>query len=355
MMLKDLCFEIIQTCPNNCLFCSSCASIDKDKKIELDLFKKTIDHLIDLGGIEEISISGGEPFLHPDLFEMIKYCKEKGIRVVLFTSGIKRKKKIPTLEFKNMIAEIKEKYKRYLEQGMEEEEYQKYIKIEIDRLNYFNNQEYSEISKMEMEYLKYIGLDKIVFDFQATEEASYNYVMHTKNMLTNLIGSMVKATAAKLDTDVHFIPMKCNYKEFSELIDYLNIGEIKNLSILNFVPQGRGKDNVSDLTLSLAEMEEFKKIYEENYKKFRGKIRIGIPLIKNDAHLCTAGFDKLVIKYDGTVLPCPAFKEYDLDKLHELGIETPNIYTDLDKVLIKRGSRKNPLCKEVYAFDRSIK
>jgi hypothetical protein len=37
-MLKDLCFEIIQACPNNCLFCSSCASIDKDKKIELDLF-----------------------------------------------------------------------------------------------------------------------------------------------------------------------------------------------------------------------------------------------------------------------------------------------------------------------------
>ena len=85
------------------------------------------------------------------------------------------------------------------------------------------------------------------------------------------------------------------------------------------------------------------------------RIRIGIPLIKNDAHLCTAGLDKLVIKYDGTVLPCPAFKEYDLDKLHELGIETPNIYTDLDKVLVKQGSRNNPLCKEVYAFDKSIK
>ena len=102
-------------------------------------------------------------------------------------------------------------------------------------------------------------------------------------------------------------------------------------------------------------MEEFKQIYEANYKNFKGNIRIGIPLIKNDVHLCTAGFDKLVIKYDGAVLPCPAFKEYDLDKLHELGIETPNIHTDLAKVLIKKGSREHPLCKEVYAFDKNIK
>lgn len=179
-MLKDLCFEIIQTCPNNCLFCSSCASADKDKKIELDLFKRTIDHLITLGGIEEISISGGEPFMHPDLFEMIKYCKEKEIRVVLFTSGIKKNQKTPTLELENMVNEIKEKYNKYLEQGMSEKEYQRHIKNELNQLNYYANQEYSAISRKEMEYLKYIGLDKIVFDFQATEEDSYNYVMDTK-------------------------------------------------------------------------------------------------------------------------------------------------------------------------------
>ncbi len=30
-MIKDLCFEIIETCPNNCLFCSSCSLITKTK------------------------------------------------------------------------------------------------------------------------------------------------------------------------------------------------------------------------------------------------------------------------------------------------------------------------------------
>ena len=68
-MIKDLCFEIIETCPNNCLFCSSCSSIDKRKIIDFELFKRTIDHLLTKGGIEEISLSGGEPLLHPNIFE----------------------------------------------------------------------------------------------------------------------------------------------------------------------------------------------------------------------------------------------------------------------------------------------
>ena len=75
-MLKDLCFEIIQTCPNKCKFCSSNSSKDKTTIITLEDFKKTVMYFITHGGIGEISISGGEPFLHPDLFEMIKFCKD---------------------------------------------------------------------------------------------------------------------------------------------------------------------------------------------------------------------------------------------------------------------------------------
>lgn len=52
-MLKDLCFEIIQTYPNNCLFCSSCAGMDKNKMIDFDVFKKTIDHFINIGVLKK--------------------------------------------------------------------------------------------------------------------------------------------------------------------------------------------------------------------------------------------------------------------------------------------------------------
>ena len=88
-MVKDLCFEIIESCPNECKFCSSNSCIDKKQTILLDDFKRVIDYFISEGGIEELSLSGGEPFLHPDILEMVKYAKSCGIKTVIFTSGIK--------------------------------------------------------------------------------------------------------------------------------------------------------------------------------------------------------------------------------------------------------------------------
>ena len=88
-MVKDLCFEIIERCPNECKFCSSNSCISKDKIIKFDDFKRVIDYFMSEGGIEELSLSGGEPFLHPDLFKMVEYSKSLGIRTVIFTSGVK--------------------------------------------------------------------------------------------------------------------------------------------------------------------------------------------------------------------------------------------------------------------------
>ena len=89
-MVKDLCFEIIESCPNECKFCSSNSCIDKKQIISFDDFKRVIDYFISEGGIEELSLSGGEPFLHPDLLSMVEYAKSFGIRTVIFTGGIKK-------------------------------------------------------------------------------------------------------------------------------------------------------------------------------------------------------------------------------------------------------------------------
>ena len=78
-MLKDLCFEVIQTYPNKC---SSNSSQHKQTIITLEQFKKVVMHFIKQGGIEELSISGREPSLHPDLFEMVKFSKENRIKTL---------------------------------------------------------------------------------------------------------------------------------------------------------------------------------------------------------------------------------------------------------------------------------
>ena len=89
MKIKDLCFEIIQKCPNNCLFCSSESNFDKCNIVDFETFKKTIKHFISLGGIEEISFSGGEPMLHPNIYDMVEFCSNLGIKTTDTTIRIK--------------------------------------------------------------------------------------------------------------------------------------------------------------------------------------------------------------------------------------------------------------------------
>ena len=307
---------------------------------------------MNLGGIEEISFSGGEPFLHPDLFEMIRYCKDLGIRVVLFTSGVKRNKQLPEEEIELLRNKTFEYYSKI--KDLPEYLIHKYTNKQMSIYEHYNNQIFSAISREEMEILMQLDLDKIVFDFQGSERETYDFLMGSNHFLL-VEQSIIRATTVGLNTDVHFVPMKVNYRELPSLIEILNIAEIKNLSLLNFVPQGRGEINKNLLMMNEDEIKEFASIYEKCKDSFSGDIRVGIPLMSEDKHKCTAGFDKLVIKYDGTVLPCPAFKEYDTSLLNKMGIKTPNVHTELESVTIHNGTRAYPLCKKLYDFKGTIK
>ena len=346
-MVKDLCFEIIESCPNECKFCSSNSCIDKKQIISFNDFKRVIDYFISEGGIEELSLSGGEPFLHPDLLKMIDYVKKYGIRTVIFTSGIKRP--IPLDE------EVKSKYINEMDRKLEE--------IEInepwnDRLKnnirtYYNRiinpPIFSPITKEELRLLKEIGLDKIVFDYQAYEHEIDEYLMgRNREKHLCLLDSMLNASSSGIETDVHFIPMKPNYREIPDILEMLEIAGINNISILNFVPQGRGLKNVNDLMLTEEELNDFMKLLDSSRYLYSGNIRIGIPLLGDTVHKCNAGLEKLDIKFDGTVLPCPAFKELDIETMKRYGIKHYSIYENLEEVKTPGGKRVEPLCKKIY-------
>ena len=346
-MVKDLCFEIIEACPNNCKFCSSNSCIDKKQIISLDDFKRVIDYFIREGGIKELSLSGGEPFLHPDIYKMIEYAKTFNIKTVIFTSGIKRTIPLTTdeIEFYQ-----REKNNRLLEIEKKEpwnEKLKNNIKNHYEKI--INPPFFSPITKQELNQLKSIGLDKIVFDTQAYEHETDEYLMgRTRQKHLCLLDSLLNASSVGLETDVHFIPMKPNYKEISDILEMLEIAKIKNISILNFVPQGRGLKNETNLMLSDDELLEFMRLLEEGRNLYSGHIRIGIPLMNNNTHKCNAGLEKLDIKFDGTILPCPAFKELDIETMKKHGIKHYSIYENLEEVKTPGGKRVEPLCKKIY-------
>jgi len=299
MKLNDLCFEIIKACHNQCLFCSSCSTPDATEIISLELFKKTINRFIELGGIEELSISGGEPLLHSDITHIISYAKSLGIKVILYTSGICK-----------MV-----------------------------------NNNYSGIPRYFINKLKAIGLDRIVFNLQTINEDNYNYLMGTKNFLPYVLQTIARVTVVGIPAEIHFIPLKTNNKDLKDILEIAELG-IERVRLLRFIPQGRGLLNAKNLMLTDEELATFiANIHNHNFKI---DIREGVHLLEDNIRKCTAGLGKFVIRYDGKLLPCSAFKDSDEETLRSCGFRDININNDeAYEIKFSNGTRIKPLCKQL--------
>lgn len=82
--IQTLFIELTTACNLKCLHCGY-----KDTKatfIETEYVKKVIDQCIPKG-LTMVMFTGGEPTLHPELMQMLKYCKERGIMTKLTTNG----------------------------------------------------------------------------------------------------------------------------------------------------------------------------------------------------------------------------------------------------------------------------
>ena len=82
---------ITNVCNLKCTFCARTVKVEngtfrKAKHMELDLFKKIVDDAVELGTYSINLNLLNEPLTNPNLIEMIKYAKEKGIVDIHFHS-----------------------------------------------------------------------------------------------------------------------------------------------------------------------------------------------------------------------------------------------------------------------------
>jgi len=96
---------VTKRCNSRCMFCN--ASNNKSRIPPLEEIKRIIDECRDFG-ICAMTITGGEPMLRPDIFEILKYIESRGIVYSMVTNGTLwdedkineiRKRKIYTLSF----------------------------------------------------------------------------------------------------------------------------------------------------------------------------------------------------------------------------------------------------------------
>ncbi len=77
--------QVTRNCNNDCVFCSN-PKFEKDHSIEY--IKKLIEEY-KKDGITELFITGGEPTIHPGIFDIIASVKNAGIIPRMITNGIK--------------------------------------------------------------------------------------------------------------------------------------------------------------------------------------------------------------------------------------------------------------------------
>ena len=262
--LKELTVEITRKCPMRCTICSSEGGECDPTELSFDELCKIVDDAIQLS-VKIISLSGGEPLESPYAIDFIRYVKKSGLKLYLYTCG--------NVQSENRISPIKEEI--------------------------FQN-------------LRELETDKIIFSIHGPNAEIHEKITMIKGSFDNLILSIQRAQIAGNTVELHFVPVLLNYRYIPQMIELAEKLGIHQVSILRFVPQGRGAKNRVELEITDEFIQNFKEILQLVCSTSSISIRLGAPFncfnINNQAK-CTAGIDKAIIRPDGFVFPCVSMKK----------------------------------------------
>ena len=189
--LYALFFEVTKQCNAHCDHCGSSCDIKTKEAIDIKWFKKALDEVASVYNPETVFvyITGGEPLMRKDLFDLTSYISSKGFQWGLVTNGMLLNK---------------EKIKKCKETGMST------MSISIDGM------------KETHENFRHVkgSFDKIVENIKLLHEESF--VEHLQ---------------------ITFTATKQNLYELPELYRFLSMLPINSLRISNIDLIGRAKEN----------------------------------------------------------------------------------------------------------------
>jgi radical SAM protein with 4Fe4S-binding SPASM domain len=248
--------EVTYNCHLSCVHCSSDAnpgnqlSMSKEKCIEI------IDGASSMG-VREITFSGGEPLAWDGIIDVVTHSKNKGLICNIYTTG------------------------------------------NCDNLDGL------------MKKLKAACVDKLIFSLYSDNEDEHNRITRRCNSYSNTIKAIKLAKSYNMRTELHFVALASNYKKLGCIVKLTQAYGVEQVSVLRFVPQGRGKLIKNYDTLSKEQNLELKNLITDLCDKGY-KIRTGSPfnvLLLNKDPKCMAAQDRLIVAPDLNIYPCDAFKQ----------------------------------------------
>lgn len=252
--------ELTNKCNLNCRHCFN-GEIRDEKILTIETWKRIIDQLVDMK-VFFVKITGGEPFLYPQLFELLHYLDSKQLNYIIYTNGLK---------IKNNIEKIKN--------------------------------------------LKHLLMLRV--SLEGTKE--YNDYIRGKGNFDKVISVLKILDLYGINYSINYTISKENYTVLPDLEKY--ISDICNLNTtihLGFIKYAGSSLNNEKLCFKDDEC------YREALSFIDGIIktsRIIEPLymlpeyyyaVYGDHFGCPAGQISMVIRYNGDVIPCGLMSEYEI-------------------------------------------
>ena len=302
-MLSEISIEILQRCPNRCIYCSSHSNPQATHIIPFEIIKNVIDDAKSLG-CKTVCLSGGEPFLHPQILNIISYIAKQQLICYVYTSGI-----------------------------------------------YMKNEVYSSLPNEYIEAIRGM-VDKVIFNVEADSSALYDQIMGTDvggfDMMKKSINDCV---SSGLVVETHVVPMQVNFKHLKSIFEMCYQLGVSKVSILRLVLQGRALENLSLVKLTGEDSREVTKLIKALKEAYKGKVRIGLPYSDSNCRIyCKAASDKINVRYDGNVYPCEVFKDDLLNA--KLGCKPDNVWKDRFYDIYQESSYLNVVRRRIEAFKK---
>ena len=255
--IQDITLELLQKCHQECRYCSSNSSQDQTTQLDFKVVKKTIDNFYALGG-KVVELSGGEPLSYDFINETIEYLASKDLEIHLFTCCY-----VPDKE----------------------------INWDIVR-----------------------KVDRVYVNLQAPNKEIHDYLTNNEGSFDRVINFIRKCKEYQLWVGTHIIPLPHNINEIDDYVKLAEYLEIDNVSLLRYVEQGRGTNQLELNDEEILQLHHIITKYQNRENKV--EFKIGCPLDfqfiykrRKEAKPCVSAKKRCVVRPNGNVIPCPAYKD----------------------------------------------
>lgn len=303
--ISSLQFELSSRCNERCIHCY----IPNEKKnhgfdMPTAKVKSILDEFAAMGGIH-VTLSGGEAFMHKDLLEIVKYCREKDLKISILSNLISLKDE-------------------------------------------------------DIPVLKEANLSLIQTSLYAVEPEIHDAITTVPGSCEKTKLAIEKLIAADIPVQISCPIMKTNKDAYLNVLEFAAQRKIKaQTDYLMMARADFSTDNL-DQRISYDDVEKLLRTIIERDLTYRNEILKKVPkseqmILDFEAFkrqpVCGVGYDNCCITANGDVYPCAGWQNYVLGNVYKQSLQ--EIWENNEKINELRSVTESsfPQCLECEAYD----